>query len=272
MTVTHCPVCNTPAEADGQHMICAGTFTCSAQAEARLRHWFHTVGNANGFGPETVHKLVEAEIVELGAVYAMTEQDFQAIGFGPGQSRNLVSELRRSREEPVRDWRWLAAHGIRHLGRGDARRLLAHIPLRQLEAVTAEEIAAIEGFGPKTSAAIADALVTGWPWINELLELGFNLQSDAQAESAQAGGTLTAKLAGKRVVFTGTMSSMKRKDMESSATEQGALVQSAVNGQTDWLVIGEKAGSKLDKANKLNDAGKANIEILTESDYLTRIE
>jgi len=64
---------------------------------------------------------------------------------------------------------------------------------------------------------------------------------------------------------------MKRKDMESSAAEQGAQVQSAVNGQTDWLVIGEKAGSKLEKANKLNDTGKANIEILTESDYLARI-
>lgn len=189
------------------------------------------------------------------------------LGFGPGQSRNLVAELARSREEPVREWRWLAAHGIRHLGKGDARRLLAHIPLRQLGTVTAAEIAAIEGFGPKTSVAIADTLNATWTWIEELLALEFNLVSDSDAQEAQ-GNT---PLAGKRIVFTGTMATTKRKDLEKAAAEQGAQVQSAISAATDWLVAGDKAGSKLEKARKLIDSGKSNIEILSEADYLARI-
>lgn len=264
VTVTHCPVCNTPTVEDGEHTVCPNSITCSAQAEATLRHWFHTLGNVDGFGPETVSRLVEADLIELPAIYAMAEADFASLGFGPGQSKNLAAELERSRSEPVRDWRWLAAFGIRHLGRGDSRRLLENIPLENLDGITAEEIIAIDGFGPKTSHAIADTLNAMWPTIKVMIDLGFNLQSDADTQAEVANSPLN----GKRMVFTGVMASAKRADLERGATELGAQVQSAVSASTDLLVIGEKAGSKLSKAQKLNADGKASIEILSEADYL----
>jgi DNA ligase (NAD+) len=270
MEVTHCPSCGSEAEEEGEHMICPNTLDCQAQAEAKLRHWFQTLGNVDLFGPKTITTLVDADIISLEAIYAMGSEDFAALGFGPGQSENLVAQLKRSRTEPVADWRFLAAFGIRHLGKGDARRLLAEIPLGALSAISASEIAAIDGFGTKTSPLIADTLNHRWEHIAHMLALGFNLeQTPLNSEAAPQGAGL---LAGEKVVFTGTMQQGKRSDMEAQATQLGADVQSAVNGQTTLLVIGEKAGSKLKKAESINEkAGRTVVAILTEADYLQRL-
>lgn len=265
--VTHCPECDTPVIEEGEHMVCPNAIGCIAQAEAGLRHWFYTIANADGFGPSAITRLVDAGISDLPSIYTMSEADFVGVGFGPGQAKNLVSELQRSRSEAVRDWRWLASFGIRHLGRGDARKLLAEIPLEQLKGVTADQIASIDGFGPITSTAIAESLHRLWPTIERMLALGFNLQSDVDASPAAGSNALS----GRKIVFTGTMVTAKRKDLEVAASELGAQVQSSVSTSTDWLVAGEKAGSKLDKAKKLNESGKATIEIMTEQEYISRI-
>jgi DNA ligase (NAD+) len=263
LVVTHCPSCGTEAVEIGEHLECPNASGCSAQAESRLRHWFHTLGNVDLFGRETVARLVAAGITELPAIYAMAADDFAALGFGPGQSANLVAQLERSRREPVMTWRWLAAFGIRHLGRGDARKLLQAIPLDDLGSVTAEQIAAIDGFGPKTSPEIAATLRDMWPLILHMRVLGFALEDETPATEAGAD----QPLAGQVICFTGTMVGASRKDMEAQAMAMGAQVQSAVNGKTTLLVAGDKAGSKVAKAEKLNDSGKGSIRILTEQDY-----
>ncbi|MFY0992823.1 BRCT domain-containing protein [Halomonas sp. C05BenzN] len=263
LAVTRCPSCGTEAVEEGEHMVCRNVSGCSAQAESRLRHWFHTLGNVDLFGRETVARLVAAGITELPAIYAMAADDFSALGFGPGQSANLVAQLERSRREPVMTWRWLAAFGIRHLGRGDARKLLQAIPLDDLGSVTAEQIAAIDGFGPKTSPEIAATLRDMWPLILHMRVLGFALEDETPATEAGAD----QPLAGQVICFTGTMVGASRKDMEAQAMAMGAQVQSAVNGKTTLLVAGDKAGSKVAKAEKLNDSGKGSIRILTEQDY-----
>ncbi len=268
LEVTHCPSCGTEAVAEGEHMACPNTATCVAQAESRLRHWFDILGNVDLFGRETIAKLVDAGITELPEIYAMGEEDFAQLGFGPGQSANLVQQLERSRTEPVMEWRWLAAFGIRHLGRGDSRKLLREVPIEALHCVTAEQVAAIDGFGPKTSPAIASSLRDMWPLISHMLDLGFTLESDA-APSSEGGGS--ALLAGQNIVFTGTMLGAKRKDMEAQAQAMGAQVQSAVNGKTTILVAGEKAGSKLRKAEQINEKG-GSVRVLDEAGYNVWLE
>jgi DNA ligase (NAD+) len=124
-TVDACPSCGTTLESEGEYAICPNTIGCPAQAETRIQHWFSTLGTADLFGPATVSRLVEAGYRDVGSVYSLGVDDFRGLGFGPGQSGNLRRELDRSLSEPIPDWRWLAAAGIRHLGRGDSRRLLA---------------------------------------------------------------------------------------------------------------------------------------------------
>jgi len=271
MEVTHCPSCGTEAVVDGEHKVCPNTLDCQAQAEAKLRHWFQTLGNVDLFGPKTIAALVDADITSLEAIYTMTASDFSQLGFGPVQSSNLVGQLARSRSEAVADWRFLAAFGIRHLGKGDARRLLAHTPLEQLYTLGANDIASIDGFGDKTSPLIAASLQQRWEHIDHMLSLGFNLEKTPLASEA-AAMVNDGLLAGEKVVFTGTMQQAARKEMEAQAVSLGAEVQSSVNGQTTLLVIGEKAGSKLKKAEALNaKAGRMVVSVLSEADYLARI-
>ncbi|CAM3782360.1 DNA ligase [Vreelandella rituensis] len=268
LIITHCPVCETEAIEEGEHLVCSNTAGCSSQTEARLRHWFHTLGNVDLFGPKAITKLVDAGIETLPEIYAMQTEDFEAVGFGPGQSANLVGQLARSLNEPVMEWRWLAAFGIRHLGKGDARKLLAEIPLAELEHVTPEQINAIAGFGALTSPAIAASLHEIWPTIAHMHSLGFTLEADAPVSASTEAGPLAAE----KIVFTGTMQVGSRKVMESEAAALGAEIQSAVNAKTTMLVIGEKAGSKLAKAEKINEkAGRVVVRVLTEAEYLALI-
>lgn len=271
LVVTHCPCCGVEAVSDGEHTVCPNVGGCQAQTEAKLRHWFHTLANVDLFGPKTITVLADRSITDIPAVYRLRASDFQAFGFGPGQAANLESQLERSRQHPVADWRFLAAFGIRHLGKGDARRLLAQYPLASLEHISASDIAQIEGFGAITSPKIAASLCERWPEIAHMLALGFNLEVTPLASETPVADT-GGLLAGEKVVFTGTMQHGKRSDMENQAGELGAEVQSGVNGQTTLLVIGDKAGSKLKKAEGINTkAGRDVITILSENDYLTRI-
>jgi DNA ligase (NAD+) len=271
MEVTHCPSCGDEAVEEGEHMICPNTLGCQAQAEARLRHWFMTLGNVDLYGPVTIATLVEAGITSLEPIYAMSASDFAHLGFGPVQSENLVAQLERSRTESIADWRFLAAFGVRHLGKGDAKKLLAHHPLETLHSLSASDVAAIAGFGPKTAPAIAATISERWDHIAHMLALGFSLEQTPLA-SDERETLATGLLAGEKVVFTGTMAHGKRTDMEAYATALGAEIQSGVNGQTTLLVIGEKAGSKLKKAEGINQkAGRDVIAVVTEDAYLARI-
>lgn len=226
--ITACPSCEHDLETDGEYAVCINP-TCPAQAETRLIHWFRTLGTADLFGPVAAARLVEAGHTEPLTVYALTESDFEGMGFGPGQSANLVAELARSLREEIPDWRWLAAVGIRHLGRGDSRRLLSAYSLEEvIEGLSPEQIAAVEGFGPITSPLIAHSLEEQRESLRGLLALGFRLKSTRQAAQAASDGVL----AGKSVVFTGAMQSGSRDAMKEKARALGAKVQSGVNGKT----------------------------------------
>lgn len=271
LLVEHCPCCGVETVSEGEHTICPNVGGCPAQTEAKLRHWFHSLGNVDLFGPKTITTLTNQDITDIPTVYQLRASDFQAFGFGPGQAANLEAQLERSRRHPVADWRFLASFGIRHLGKGDARRLLAEYPLEMLGRVSASDIEKIEGFGAITSPKIAASLHERWPEITHMLSLGFNLEVTPLASETPVVNT-GGLLAGEKVVFTGTMQQGKRSDMESNAQGLGAEVQSGVNGQTTLLVIGEKAGSKLKKAEGINSkAGRNVITILNESEYLARI-
>jgi len=252
-----CPSCGHGLEWEGDKFLaCGNTLGCPAQVENGLRHFFHILGTADLFGPRTIEKLVAGGVTTLPGIYALTESDFLRHGFGHGQSDNLVRELARSRVIPVEDWRFLAAFGIRHLGRGDSRKLLAVIPLGALERATTEAIRAIPGFGVLTSEAVARGIRERLDVIRHLIGLGFNLILSEPTSAKES------PIAGMGVVFTGTMRGGSREAMETEARSLGAQVQSSVSGITRYLVCGEKCG-----ASKLNKARSLGVTLLTEAEY-----
>ena len=269
MHVDACPSCGHELETEGEYKVCPNSTGCPAQAESRLKHFFHTLGTADLFGPATVKRLIENGHTELPDIYRLRAEDYQQMGFGPGQSRNLVEQVERSLAEPVQDWRFLAAFGIRHLGRGDARKLLTVHPITEVGNLSPEQIEAIPGFGAITAPAIAERLSESWPTISQMLAFGFNLEHSQPSGNEDEDGVLS----GEHIVFTGKMTEFTREEMEADARTQGAQVQSSVNGKTTILVCGEKAGSKRKKAEALNEkAGKTQVRILDEAEYLALLE
>ena len=254
-----CHTCEATAEMERDFLVCQNP-ECSAKIEARLMHFFSVLGNVDLFGPRTIAILVENDIKDLPLIYKQDAANFESMGFGAKQATNLVEQLVRSRTEAVEDWRFLAAFGIHHLGRGDSRKLLRVHKLADLKSLTGEQLVDIPGFGEITAESIPLSLEARWPVIEAMLALQFNLLSDEPVEA------IDSPISGKYIVFTGSMQ-MPRGDMQENARKLGATVQSSVNKKTEILVIGDKVGAK-----KIEKAEALGTQVIAEADYLTLIE
>ena len=240
-------------------LVCTNHSECPAQMENTLEHFFKIHGQVDGFGSKSIKKLVAGGIDTLEKIYASNEENFQSIGFGPGQSKNLRRELDRSLSVETEDWRFLGAFGIPQLGKGDSRRLLEHIHIEELERITQEEIMEIEGFAEISSADIVQGLSKRWPTIRYMLGLGFNLiQTPLLSETK----TINSPISGMKLIFTGKMVFGSRDEMKKNALQLGAKVQSSVSSKTDLLICGEKVGpAKIAKAENLG------VRVISEADY-----
>jgi DNA ligase (NAD+) len=257
-----CPSCGQSLTFRGDFLRCTNSH-CRAQIEQRISHWFRTMGNADWFGIKTIQKLVACGYDTLEKIFAMQAEDFSALGFGPVQSRNLFEALQISRSKQVEDWRFLAALGIEDLGVGDSRRLLQHIPLEKVMNVTAEEIAAIHGFGKTTSGRIAAGIAQIGETLRFLVQLGFNIEKTPLLHESRNADT---PIAGLNIVFTGKMKQGSREAMQIRARRLGAIVQSTVGSTTHLLVCGDKVGQvKMDRAARLG------VDVISEGEYIELI-
>ncbi len=258
---TACPCCGGPVEEDGEYLTCVNPH-CSAQAEGRITHFFKTLGTADGFGPKAAEKIVAAGHTRLSALLVMTRADFEGMGFGPGQAENLEAEINRCLNTAIEDWRFLAAFGLRYLGRGDSKTLLTAVGgLDGLLPLDPERIMAVDGFAETTATSIAASLKIAWSEIDAIRRMGIPLIPSKPAKNA----VQAQPFAGLSLVFTGTFSE-NREMLEGRAEALGAKVQSSVNGKTSALVIGEKPG-----ASKTTKAAALGTPIWTEAEFLFRI-
>jgi DNA ligase (NAD+) len=257
-----CPSCNAELIWQNDFLKCPNS-ACRAQLEQRISHWFRILGNADWFGIKTIRRIVDHGHDSLEAIYRLSEPDFIKMGFGPVQSKNLAEAITISRTKPVEDWRFLAAFGIADLGTGDSRKLLAHVPLEKVVELPRDAIARIKGFGDKTGQRIVESVGAMAGTIRHMLDLGFNLQRTPLASERER---VDSPIAGKGIVFTGKMIHGTREAMQSEARRLGANVQTAVSGNTAYLVCGERVGPA-----KINQANRLGVTLLTENQYLEMI-
>lgn len=257
---TECPSCKGDVYWQEDYLKCSNTLSCPAQVTNTIEHFFKTLGNVDGFGPSSIQKLYEFGVITLPEIYKMSIMQFEQAGFGPKQSENMVAQLRRSRNEMVEDSRFLAAFGLPRLGRGNCDKLLQYCPLAKVFDLSEEEIVEnIKGFQGKTAEAICRGLASVKELFFDLYNLGFNLEiTPLLTDQAE----LASPIAGKTIVFTGTMLAGSRGDMEKHAKSLGAKVGKSITGKTNILVAGAKVG-----ASKMAKAEKLGVEVLSETDY-----
>ena len=255
----HCPVCGAPVarDEDGAHIRCTGA-ECPAQ---RLRHIVHFASrdamDIEGLGPAVVESLVGAGLVKgPGDLYQLQAGDVELLErMGKKSAENLMAAIEKSKSAGL--GRLLFAFGIRQVGQKAGKVLAARFgTLDALMAATEEELTAVPDIGGITAKSLLDWFANDQSQhlIRTLREAGVSFDSI----EAPVGD----RLAGKTFVLTGTLPTMDRKEAAALIEAQGGKVSGSVSKKTSYVVAGEAAGSKLQKANDLG------IPVLKEDELM----
>jgi DNA ligase (NAD+) len=258
-----CPSCQTHLIWESDHLICPNKTDCPAQTENTLVHFFKTLGNNDGFGPKVIEKLHGCGMKRIHEVYEGIEHKFTGFGFGEKTAKNLVDQLVVSQKVEIEDWRFLAAFGVSRLAGGNCEKLLQHHSIVELFDISVENMIKVDGFAEQSAEAIVEGLQNVRDEFFKVYGLGFNLAVTPK-ESEQLNNA--SPIAGKLIVFTGSMTQGARGDMEKQAKLLGAKVGKSVSGKTDLLVTGEKVGE-----NKINAARDKGVKVISEEAYLSLI-
>jgi DNA ligase (NAD+) len=264
---TECPVCSGSVEKDegGAYLRCVNA-ACPAQLKERLR--FYATRQAmdiEGLGPAIIDQLVDSNLVKsLPDLYELKLDGLLSLErMGKKSAENLLAGIAASKEQGLA--RVLTGLTIRHVGVSNARLLAgAFGSIDDLAAADVTRLSQIEGIGEVVAESIvhffADA--DNQQMIKRLKASGVKLTEEKKATSAASASSEEGLLAGKTFVVTGTLEQYGREDIEQLIRDLGGKTASSVSKKTSYLVAGEKAGSKLDKAKELG------ITVLSEAEFL----
>jgi len=256
---THCPSCGTKLarEEDEVDWRCPNTKSCPAQLRERL---FHLAGRGafdiEVLGYEAVGALLDCGLVaDEGDVFALTAEALETCPFFmvkqgtlSANATRLLANLTEARTRPL--WRILVALSIRHVGPTAARALASEFgSLDAIEDASVDALAGVDGVGPTIAASLREWFLVDWhrAIIAKWRDAGVRLE-DPDWDPNRAAARL---LAGVSVVITGTLDGMSRDEAGEAVRQAGGKVTSSVSKKTDFLVAGENAGSKYDKAVEL---------------------
>lgn len=237
---------------------CTGV-NCPAQ---RLRNIIHFVSrnamNIDGLGPSIIEQLLEKNLIETAAdLYYLKSEDIAKMDkLGDKSASNLISALEKSKSNPL--YRLINAFGIRHIGEKGAKLLSERYKtLDNLRNATLEELTEINDIGEKMAISVRDFFKESQTieFIKKLELAGVNCVDDSDASK------IDNRFGGKTFVVTGTLSKYKRSEVEKIIENYGGKASSSVSKKTDYVLAGEEAGSKLEKAQKLG------ITVITESEF-----
>src|SRR5690606_666475 len=269
---THCPSCGSKlVEGQDRGMLYCSNFECPARQLESLVHFASgSAMDIRGLSYARIQQfqqtLVEVNgemrplVRDAADLYDLTvEQLVELERFALKSAENLVQAIAASREQPLS--RLIFALGIDHVGEVGARLLARHFgTMDRLVSATEEEVAAIRGVG-----GVMARSVVGWfadPKAKQLIER-LRARSLTLEEAEAADGTV---LKGLTIVITGTLPTLSREEATTLVERHGGRVTSNVSGKTSFVLAGEAAGSKLEKARTLG------VEVIDEAELLRRVQ
>lgn len=238
---------------------------CDAQVVERIAHFVSKDAmDINHLGEANVKKFFELGILKnIADIYRL---DFEKIkeleGFGEKSIQNLKNAIEASKQQPIH--RLIFGLGIKFIGEISAKTLAASVKcVDELKNWNEEKLLSLEDVGPKVAKSLIDFFQqkTNIQLLEELKNLGVNVCKSENEE------TKSTKLAGLTFLFTGTLPTLKRDEAEKLVEENGGKIISSVGSKLKYLVVGEDAGSKLEKAKKLET-----VKIIDEKEFLEMIQ
>lgn len=247
-----CPTCGQPVEHfEGEVAWYCVNAACPAQLVRNVEHFVSKGAmDINGLGLKIVEQLIAAGLVkDVADLYSLTREQLLGLeGFADKKADNLLAAIAESKTRPLE--RLLAALGIRGVGEVSARDLArAFGSLEALSTASAEALQRVDGIGPNIAAAIVDwfGRERNRTVLEKLKAAGvWPTLSPVSAQGAAAGA-----LAGLTFVVTGTLAGFSREGVKEFIEAHGGRVTDSISRKTDYLVVGEAPGSKLQKAQAL---------------------
>ncbi|MDR6566531.1 NAD-dependent DNA ligase LigA [Chitinophaga ginsengisegetis] len=262
---THCPVCHDKlVKPEGESVWRCTNISCEAQVVERMIHFVSKDAmDIKSFGESNVRKFFSLGLLkDIPGIY---ELDFEKIGalegFGKKSLTNLQSAIEQSKTQPLH--RLIFGLGIRYVGETTAKTLANAVNhIMDLQNWTEEQILALEDIGPKVAGSIRLFFANNdnIEMLNRLAALGISM-TNTKKETHTSGN-----LNGQTFLFTGTLHKLKRTEAEEMVEQEGGKIVSGVSSKLNYLVVGDDAGSKLEKAKKINT-----IKILSEDEFLAMI-
>jgi len=257
---THCPICNSLLEKEELEAVWrCNSPLCTAQIIERIIHFVSKDAmDIKSFGEANIRKFYEIGLItNIPSLYQL---DFSKItgleGFGKKSIDNLNAAIEISKTQPL--YRLIYALGIRFVGETTAKTIASHIQhILDLKDFTEEQLQSFDDVGIKVATSIYQFFhePKNIELIQSLESLGLNM---IQTNDTVVDGNLT----GLNFLFTGTLTQLKRAEAEVMVESRGGHILGGVSSKLNYLVVGEDAGSKLEKAKKI-----ASIKIISEADF-----
>ena len=246
---SHCPYCGSELIEGNVHIICPNSLSCTPQLLARIEHFAsRNAMDIEGLSEKTIGQLMdELGIKEVYDLYDLTYDDLIDLErFGPKKTNNLLDAIEASKNVDLN--RFIYAIGIPNVGERTARDLASQFKnFESLRKAEASELTQIPDIGDITAENIVEFFTDAN--INEAIDL---LLSKGIKINEGINEASTNKLEGLTYVITGTIDNYKRDEIKDLIEKNGGKVTGSVSKNTDALICGENAGSKLDKAKSLD--------------------
>ena len=262
---THCPVCGDGLiKPEGEAVWRCVNINCPAQVVERIIHFVSKDAmDIKTFGEANVRRFYSLGLMKnIPSIYSIDFEKIAALeGFKQKSVDNLKTAIENSKKQNLN--RLIYGLGIRYVGETTAKTLSKSVDtIFDLNDYSVEDLQQLKDIGEKVAESIFDFFHNedNIKIIEELADKGLNINGDRTAP-------VTGKLSGYTFLFTGTLPTLKRSAAEKMAEENGGKLLSSVSANLSYLVAGESAGSKLDKARKIKT-----VQIITEEDFLNLIK
>ncbi|MGI9287180.1 MAG: NAD-dependent DNA ligase LigA, partial [Pseudomonadales bacterium] len=252
---TKCPVCGSAVERPEDEAVarCTGGLFCAAQRAEAMKHFVSRRAlDVEGFGSKLIEQLVALDRLKTAAdIFTLTRDELIALErMGEKSADNLLASIEKSKATTLP--RFLYALGIREVGEATAVSLASHYgKLDSVVAASEEELQEVPDVGPVVASRISTFFAEkhNKDVVSRLIKAGLVWQESEPSKTASDGA-----LAGKVFVLTGTLSGMTRDEAKERILALGGKVTGSVSKKTDFVAFGDKAGSKLTKAQNLGIA------------------